>query len=129
MTSGSHSSENASPIRLGPLEQHVMDLLWNVGPLTVRQIIERSDTAPAYTTIATVLTNLERKSLVRRERQGRSVLHIPSISREEHAATLMQKALVNGGDRAASILHFVEGIGADDVELLRGYLDSKDERG
>ncbi|MDN6605023.1 BlaI/MecI/CopY family transcriptional regulator [Brevibacterium sp.] len=129
MTSGSASPENSSPIRLGALEQQVMDLLWNDGPLTVRQIIEASDTDPAYTTIATVLTNLERKHLVQRERQGRSVFHTPRISREEHAATLMQKALVNGGDRAASILHFVEGIGAEDVELLRSYLDSKDERG
>ena len=129
MTSASDSTEKSSPIRLGALEQQVMDLLWDEGSLTVRQIIEDLDNVPAYTTIATVLTNLERKGLVRRERQGRSVLHRPIISREEHAATLMQKALLNGGDRAASILHFVEGIGAEDVELLRGYLNSKDERG
>ena len=129
MTSGPDSTEKSSPIRLGALEQQVMDLLWNEGPLTVRQIIEALGNDPAYTTIATVLTNLERKQLVERERQGRSVLHTPTISREEHAATLMQKALVNGGDRAASILHFVEGIGAEDVELLRSYLNSKEERG
>ncbi|WP_240372632.1 BlaI/MecI/CopY family transcriptional regulator [Brevibacterium zhoupengii] len=129
MTSGPDSTEKSSPIRLGALEQQVMDLLWNEGPLTVRQIIEALGNDPAYTTIATVLTNLERKQLVERERHGRSVLHTPTISREEHAATLMQKALVNGGDRAASILHFVEGIGAEDVELLRSYLNSKDERG
>lgn len=129
MTSVSDSTENTSPTRLGALEQQVMDLLWDEGPLTVRQVIEGLDNVPAYTTIATVLTNLERKSLVRRERQGRSVQHLPIISREEHAATLMRRALVNGGDRAASILHFVEGIGAEDIELLRGYLNSKDGRG
>lgn len=129
MTSESAATEKSSPIRLGALEQQVMDLLWDEGPLTVRQIIEASDNVPAYTTIATVLTNLERKHLVQRERQGRSVLHTPNISREEHAATLMQKALVNGGDRAASILHFVDGIGAEDIELLRSYLNSNDEHG
>lgn len=129
MTSVPLSSENSAPIRLGALEQQVMDLLWDAGPLTVRQIIEHSDTDPAYTTIATVLGNLERKSLVQRERQGRSVFHTPKVSREEHAASLMRKALVNGGDRAASILHFVEGIGAEDVRLLRDYLSSKDEHG
>lgn len=129
MTSAPLSSENSSPIRLGALEQHVMDLLWDAGSLTVRQIIESSDSEPAYTTISTVLNNLERKNLVRRARQGRSVFHTPSVSREEYAASLMQKALVNGGDRAASILHFVEGIGADDVRLLRDYLNSKDASG
>ncbi|MGO3310686.1 MAG: BlaI/MecI/CopY family transcriptional regulator, partial [Brevibacterium aurantiacum] len=58
MTSVSDSTEKSSPIRLGALEQQVMDLLWDEGPLTVRQIIEASDNVPAYTTIATVLTNL-----------------------------------------------------------------------
>ena len=38
----------------------------------------------------------------------------------------MQAALIDGGDRAASILHFVEGIDAADIRLLRDYLDAKD---
>src|SRR5699024_11281223 len=87
---------NSSPIRLGALEQQVMCLLWDHEPLTVRQIIELSETDPAYTTIATVLTNLERKVLVRRERRGLSVLHAPVVSQEQHTAATMQEALVNG---------------------------------
>lgn len=118
---------SAAPIRLGALEQQVMDLLWDHDPLTVRQIIDLSPSAPAYTTIATVLTNLERKGLVQRQRQGRSVFHAPVVSREQHTARLMQTALANGGDRAASILHFVEGIDDGDIALLRGYLESKSD--
>lgn len=129
MTPAPGRSANSSPIRLGALEQQVMGLLWDHEPLTVRQIIELSETEPAYTTIATVLTNLERKGLVRRERRGRSVLHAPVVSREQHTAATMQAALVNGGDRAASILHFVDGIDAADIRLLRDYLDEKDVSG
>lgn len=125
MTHDDDRGATSSPIRLGALEKQVMDLLWDHEPLTVRQIIELSESEPAYTTIATVLTNLERKGLVSRERRGRSVLHAPVASREQHTARTMQAALVDGGDRAASILHFVEGIDAADIRLLRAYLDSK----
>ncbi|WP_209370697.1 BlaI/MecI/CopY family transcriptional regulator [Brevibacterium renqingii] len=126
MTHSDDRGANSSPVRLGALEKQVMGLLWDHEPLTVRQIIELSEAEPAYTTIATVLTNLERKGLVRRERVGRSVLHAPVVSREQHTARTMQAALVDGGDRAASILHFVEGIDAADIQLLRDYLDAKD---
>ena len=125
MTDADDRGGTSSPIRLGALEKQVMGLLWDHGPLTVRQIIELTGTEPAYTTIATVLTNLERKGLVDRERHGRSVLHVPVVSHEQHTARMMQAALVDGGDRAASILHFVEGIDAADIRLLRDYLDAK----
>jgi len=125
MTHDDDRGGDSAPIRLGALEKQVMGLLWDHAPLTVRQIIELSEAEPAYTTIATVLTNLERKGLVSRERRGRSVLHAPVVSREQHTARTMQAALVDGGDRAASILHFVEGIDAADIQLLRDYLDAK----
>src|SRR5699024_10224240 len=126
MTPAPGRSAISSPIRLGALEQQVMGLLWDHEPLTVRQIIELSEAEPAYTTIATVLTNLERKGLVSRERRGRSVLHAPVVSREQHTARTMQAALIDGGDRAASIRHLVEWIDAADIRLLRDYLDAKD---
>ena len=67
MTNDDDRGGGPSPIRLGALEKQVMGLLWDHEPLTVRQIIELSEAEPAYTTIATVLTNLERKGLVSRE--------------------------------------------------------------
>src|SRR5699024_2867854 len=41
--------------RLGALEAQVMDVLWDHGTLTVREVIDHLGGAPAYTTIATVL--------------------------------------------------------------------------
>lgn len=111
-----------APVRLGALEQQVIDVLWDHGNLTIRQVIEHLPTKPAYTTIATVLGHLERKELVAPERDGRSVRYRPRHSREEHAARLMEHALAASRDRAASILHFVDAIEPSDVELLRDYL-------
>lgn len=113
--------------RLGALEAQVMDILWDHGASTIREVIDHLPTDPAYTTIATVLTNLDRKHLVTVTRQGRSTRYAARIGREEHAAQLMGQVLEASRDRAASILHFVESMPQDDLELLREYLARRDE--
>ncbi|WP_407317258.1 BlaI/MecI/CopY family transcriptional regulator [Isoptericola halotolerans] len=111
-----------APARLGALEARVMDVLWDCGGCSIRHVIDRLDGRPAYTTIATVLGNLERKGFVEHVRQGRAARYLPVSSREEHAAQVMGHVLESGGDRAASILHFVESMPESDRTLLRDYL-------
>lgn len=118
---------DAAPTRLGALEQQVMDVLWDADALTIRDIIDSLDQDLAYTTIATVLTNLAGKGLVASERRGRSAFHRARVSREEHAAGLMRHALAAGGDHAVSILHFVDSLSREDAAMLRSYLDRRGE--
>ena len=113
---------SGQPVRLGSLEQQVMDALWDSGESTVREIINTLPTASAYTTIATVLHNLDRKKLVRARRRHRSVHYRARLSRDEYTAQLMNHALSSSKDRAASILHFVDTISDEDAALLREYL-------
>ena len=115
-------ADRPGPPRLGALEAQVMDVLWDHGDATVREVIERLPTDPAYTTIATVLTHLGRKRLVTVDRQGRSTRYAARVSRQEHDADLMGHVLEASRDRAASILHFVESMPDDDLDLLREYL-------
>ena len=110
---------STEPMRLGALEQQVMDVLWDQGPSTIRQVIIRLGDNLAYTTIATVMTNLERKRLVRSEKQGRSAFYTPCHTREVHAAQLMEQALSTSNDRVASIVHFLDAIDPDDSQRLR----------
>lgn len=117
----------AEPPRLGALEAQVMDVLWDHGPATIRGIIDRLPSDPAYTTIATVLTNLDRKRLVTSSKRNHSTRYAARIGREEHVASLMNHALGTSRDRGASILHFVESIPDSDLDLLREYLRRRDE--
>lgn len=112
--------------RLGALEAQVMDVLWDHGACTIREVIDALPSDPAYTTIATVLTNLDRKHLVTATRKRRSTRYAARVSREEHTAKLMEYALEASRDRAASILHFVEAMPDDDLDLLREYLARRD---
>lgn len=119
------SGRNDAP-RLGALESQVMDLLWDDGPSTIRGLIERLPGEPAYTTIATVLTNLHRKKLVTPRKKGRSTVYGARGTREEHVASLMSDALGGSRDRAASILHFAESIPDAELDLLREFLQRRD---
>lgn len=99
-----------------------MDVLWDDGASTIREVINHLESEPAYTTIATVLANLERKGLVHTRREGRSVRYLARMTREQHAAALMEHALDTSRDRSASILHFVDSMPETDLALLRDYL-------
>jgi len=131
MTSSSSrrkSNDTASKaIRLGDLEAQVMDLLWEGNALTVRAIIDRLASQHAYTTIATVLSNLRKKQLVCTQKERHTTLYGACVSREEHATSLMEHALDTSGDRTASILHFVNNMPESDLRLLREHLLSKGE--
>ncbi|MEV4103407.1 BlaI/MecI/CopY family transcriptional regulator [Nonomuraea sp. NPDC049649] len=117
----------SEPPRLGALETQVMDVLWDHGPRTIRGIIDQLPKQPAYTTIATVLTNLGRKGLVTARREQHSTWYEARIRREEHVASVMRHALETSRDRAGTILHFIDTIPADDLDLLRDYLRRRDD--
>lgn len=121
------SESGCEPPRLGSLEARVMGLLWDEGASTIRGLIDRLPGDFAYTTIATVLSNLHRKKLVVVGKQGRSTVYSARDSREEHVASVMDHALGTSRDRAASILHFAERIPDSDLDLLRDYLRRRDE--
>jgi predicted transcriptional regulator len=106
-----------------------MDVLWDHGPSTIRAIIDLLPSEPAYTTIATVLTNLQRKELVLSRKERHSTRYAARIGREEQVASVMNHALDTSRDRAASMLHFVESIPDSDLALLREYLDRRADEG
>ncbi len=115
------------PPRLGALEAQVMDVLWDHGPTTIRGVIDHLPSDPAYTTIATVLTNLDRKHLVTSRKEGHSTRYEARTSREEHVASVMNHALGTSKNRAASILHFMDSIPDSDLVLLRDYLQRRND--
>jgi predicted transcriptional regulator len=77
------------PPPLHELESEVMEEVWNGGERTVREVLEainaRSTLQRAYTTILTVMQRLDAKELLRRERDGRRDVYLPTFTREQYA--------------------------------------------
>lgn len=112
--------------RPGDLERAAMEVLWETGPATARQVAERlAGRGLAYTTWLTVLSRLEGKGLLRRERSGRAHTYAATASREDHIAVLMQSALGQAADREAVLQHFVRTVSPAEAEALRRALEGR----
>ena len=112
--------------QLGQLEAAVMARVWaGDRPVLVREVLEdlQQDRPLAYTTVMTVMDNLHKKGFLSRERQGRAYAYQATRSREEHTAEMMEEVLAMAGDRAATLLHFVESISADEMAELKAAID------
>ena len=102
-----------------------MDILWDCPEeLCTRDVLDRTEQPLAYTTIATVLNNLARKSLVEKVPMPRSWGYRPLVSRSQYTASLMSEALSTGGDRHDALLHFVGSMSEDDTAVLRSLLSA-----
>lgn len=66
-------------VSLGARELDVMTLLWQHSSGTVAEVQEQLDTRLAYTTVLTILRNLETKGFVRREEEGRAHRYFPKV--------------------------------------------------
>lgn len=113
-------------VRLGTLEAQVMDVLWQHGPSTVRDVIDHISSGPAYTTIATVLGNLSRKELVTVERENHSTRYSTALGRDEYAACGMARRMATfAEDRTATLSFFTEYLSDDDLDALQRALDKR----
>jgi predicted transcriptional regulator len=111
-------------LTLGELERAVMELIWaSDHSLSAYDIIESMpDRKLASTTILTVLSRLENKGFVTRERTTRPHLYRAEGSREEHMADLMHEVLGGASDRTAVLERFVGQVSPDEAVILRRLL-------
>ena len=116
---------------LGDLERSVMDLLWATDETLSAYDIQASlagqdDSGKtlAATTVLTVLSRLEAKGFVERERSSRPHRYRSAASREDHMADLMHEVLGGASDRTAVLERFVGQVAPEDVAALRRLLGS-----
>jgi len=73
----------ASSSQLGPLEERLLEVLWQRGNATVRDLVDGACRDLAYTTVMTTLDRLFKKKLLSREAEGRAFRYTPRFTREE----------------------------------------------
>jgi predicted transcriptional regulator len=84
---------SASEPLLGPLEQEVLELVWQRGTASVRDIHWALNERLAYTTLMTTLDRLFKKGLLARHKDGRAFCYSPHATPEELARGLTRRAL------------------------------------
>lgn len=104
---------------IGDRELEVMGVLWELGSGTVAEVREQLPAKLAYTTVLTILRNLEDKDFVSHEEEGRAHRYSPLIGKSEARTTLVGR-LVNKlfhGSAEQLLVHLVHDrqISADDL--------------
>jgi BlaI family transcriptional regulator, penicillinase repressor len=101
-----------SPPKLTRFEVQIMDVLWNSGPASVREIQEALPAGgrPAYTTVQTMVTRLEAKKAVRRVKKiGNAYIFEALITRSTAMRRVIDELLSFFGGRTQPVMsHLIE---------------------
>jgi BlaI family penicillinase repressor len=118
-------------LTLGDRELDVMGVLWELGSGTVAEVRERLPADLAYTTVLTILRNLEEKGFVSHDAEGRAHRYFPRVARQTARKTalarLVDKLFHGSPDLLLAQLVADRNLTAADLRRLRKQLD--EERG
>lgn len=118
---------------ISDLQLAVMRVLWRRGEAVVAEV--HGDLKPerglAPTTIATILSRLERRGLVRHRNRGRQFLYSPVVSEQEirHSMVATLTSRLFNGDATALVSHLLNSRDIDpgDLEKVRALLSQDQE--
>ncbi|MGN6153091.1 MAG: BlaI/MecI/CopY family transcriptional regulator [Lysobacteraceae bacterium] len=118
-------------IVLSDLQLDLMRVLWRAGELNVADATAAlGDRDLAHTTVATLLTRLEKRGVVAARRDGRLLLYRPLVSEAQVKRSMVSSliAQVFRGDPKALLAHLVSEreVAPGDLEQVRALLRSDD---
>lgn len=115
-------------VRLTKFELEIMQVLWDMGSGSVREVQERlpEKRRPAYTTVQTIVRRLEEKGAVRRVKKiGNALIFEPVVSRRSTHHRLITELLeLFGGSARPLMAHLAETgkLNLEDVRELESLL-------
>lgn len=94
-----NASPNPKRLFLGALESEILEILWELEPVTAREIHQRILSDPdrelTYSSVSTILQRLEQKAWITREKQGRAFVWRARIDRQTAQVLRAQEHLHN----------------------------------
>jgi BlaI family transcriptional regulator, penicillinase repressor len=116
-------------------ELALLQVLWDDGPATIRQLVERvykQTGTSVYATVQKLLDRLAAKGCVERERGGPVHIFRAAINRDELIGRRLRAVADSlcGGSLSPLLTHLVEGRGLSDQERreLRGLIEKLDRK-
>jgi BlaI family transcriptional regulator, penicillinase repressor len=79
-------------MKLTTAEEEIMQILWELGEGTVRDVLEKYESKnPAYNTVSTLIKILEKKNYVNHKTYGNTHVFYPIVQKEEYAKNHLSK--------------------------------------
>lgn len=118
---------------LGTVQLAIMRVLWEMGEATVTQVhkvmFEQRGLAP--TTVATMLTKMEKRGIVTHRTEGRKYVYRPAVSEGEVKQSMVAdlKDKLFEGNVAALVSHLIaeHEVEPEELDQLRSLIDQKEK--
>lgn len=120
-------------LSLGPLETEILNIVWDLGCATVKDVHEQILTDPdrelAYTSVTTVLRRLTQKGWLHCSKQGRAFCWQPLVSREQAQALKAYERLnrflaIGNPDVVASFADSLDAASLEQIEAIASRLQA-----
>ncbi len=117
---------------LGPLEAEIMDVVWERGEVTVRDVHQalRSGRPIAYTTVMTTLGRLADKGLLQRMEDQPAHRYVALMSREQYARTTVKSVVdwLIGHFPDPAVAYLVDRVEKEDDEVIERLREAIEQR-
>ena len=117
---------------LGPLEAEVMEVAWDLGEVTVRDVHEAlNESRPvAYTTVMTTMGRLADKGLLRRVEDQKAHRFTPLLSREQYADSTVKSVVdwLVTQFRDPAVAYFLDRVEKEDEKVIAALKEAIDQR-
>ena len=120
------------PVKPSDMEMQVLSVLWDAGPLTARDVLERLPDKKdrAYTTVLSIMQVMEKKGLLTHSIDGRANVYKPAVTRKQVIKPFMRSLVQNvfGGSPARALQHLLEDetVDANQLAAIRELIDKHD---
>jgi len=104
-----------------PGELEVLNILWQRGPLTVREVLEvlNQRRRRAYTSVMSLLNVMTDKGLLKRRPQGRAFVYQAKVAQDKTLGQMIEDLLGRafGGSASALVAHLLDRSNPTPAEL------------
>jgi BlaI family penicillinase repressor len=117
--------------QLGRVQLLIMQVLWNKGRATAREITDAINAAEpiAHSTVQTLLRGLEEKGSISHEAEGRTFVFFPRVAEDKfkRSATRDLVERVFGGNAATLVAHLLknEKVSRQEVDEIRKLINCR----
>lgn len=121
-------------MKLSGRQLAIMRLLWEHSEATVAQLQSLLDVDPplAYSTVATVLSRMEQKGLVKHRSEDRLFYYQPAVSQDRAGQTLVGEFLsrVFDGSPSELVNHLLDSdhVDAGELQRIKKLIEKQEER-
>lgn len=118
------------------LELQILGVLWELGPKTVRQVMEALPDRKkrAYTSVLSVMQVMEKKGLLKHEIGTEGLAHVfrPKVSRRQVLGPMLRGLVtkVFGGDPTAAVQQLLteNDVDRESLDQIRQFLDELEDK-